>query len=320
MKNSILTICLIGFSCVVFGQAAGNWAANQKKIGSSSIFSSGFESNNVDYGYNESLGLQQSSYYLPTYSYVNDTTIEIKATLVMNVKPDTYQAIFGVSQVTDSIERGHKMINQRIDRFIKAIESLGISKKDIYVDFISQVPIFEYEVEKKLFSKTYNEIPKGFELKKNLHVNYSDHLIADKLLTSAAKNEIYDIIKVEQIVTDIESNYDTLRAEAVTILNKKSDDFKKLGLNISPMYQTVQETIYAYYPMERYSSYGTFNYASLNAVNKSDKYLSGGNESSSLYYSKLSYSGYDKVINPIITQPVVQFTYSLKMRYVLKKQ
>ena len=37
-----------------------------------------------------------------------------------------------------------------------------------------------------------------------------------------------------------------------------------------------------------------------------------------MFYNKLPYHKYDIVINPAILEPVVQFTYSLTLKYVIK--
>ncbi|MBI4646515.1 MAG: hypothetical protein HY738_07955 [Bacteroidia bacterium] len=318
MKKIITLLTMAFFTYqFAFGQAAGNWNYNQSKVSRSISYSTGNQ-NIADF--EQAYPYQQAT--VPRYYYGTsaDTVITVQVSVLMNVRPDSYQAIFGVQQVCDSIEKGHQLINKRIDRYINNIIKLGIKKEDIYIDFISQVPIFEYEVEKKLFSKSYNEIPKGFELKKNIHINYSDPGLSDKLLIEAAKNEIYDIIKVEHLNKNCEIIYKTLRDTTIRLLNGKVDDFKKAGVKFIPLYHTISESIYTYFPIERYESYGTFNYASLSAVDKSDKLYAGTNEATSLYYNKLPYKMYDLIINPVVVGPVVQYTYTLSMKYVLKKQ
>ena len=64
------------------------------------------------------------------------------------------------------------MVNIRYNGFCKDLSKAGIQKENIFLDMISLVPVFEMQVEKKLFSKTYNEVPVGFKLEKNIHVHY----------------------------------------------------------------------------------------------------------------------------------------------------
>ncbi|MEI8203923.1 MAG: hypothetical protein WCH34_12965 [Bacteroidota bacterium] len=321
MKNKSFQLILAFVLCLITlqakPQAAGNWMMNQSKANS-------YDDYNLESGAYAKRGAKVADPYgsYPTYyqAAISDSVIVIETNLMMNVKADEYVAIFGISQVSDSIEAGHQLINSRINNFTTAIAKLGVLPKDVFVDFISQVPIFEIEVEKKIFSKTYNEVPKGFELKKNIHVRYSDNKIVDALLIEAAKKEIYDIVKVDYIIKDNDEVYDTLRRASVDLMNKKLKEFKKLGLNIIPMYQTLNEDINTTYPIERYSSYNTFSAASMAGIKSSSltKY-SLRNSQSSLYYNKVAYKNFDIVINPSILEPVVQYTYHLSMKYVLKK-
>ena len=95
-------------------------------------------------------------------------TVEV----LMNAPATTYTAVFNVSQVGASSEEANTLIDARINKVKNGLLALGLPKESIHVDMISFVPVYEIEVEKKLFSKTYNEVPKGFEIQKNIHVDF----------------------------------------------------------------------------------------------------------------------------------------------------
>ncbi|MBI5218585.1 MAG: hypothetical protein HY958_06625 [Bacteroidia bacterium] len=302
-----------------FGQAAGNWMINQSNADYKYSEKGSYDKINYE---NEYGGKAAALYYkYPTYTAIEkDTVIVLETNVLMNVKAESYMAIFGVSQVSEKIETCHEMINGRIMAFINSLKAIGINPDDTYIDFISQVPVFEIEVEKKLFSKSYNEVPKGFEVKKNIHIKYKDQKIAEKLLVEAAKNEIYDIVKVDYIVNNNEAIYDSLRNISIRLMNKKVKEFKKLGIKFEALYQSVTEDISSTYPLERYSRYAAFNDPSISVVTKSSKYSQTPSRNVSLYYNKLPYNEFDMVVNPVVIDPVVQYAFKLKMKYVLKKQ
>jgi hypothetical protein len=303
---------------VCFGQAAGNYIINQSNASVDYKEKNSYDKLNYN---DEYTGKAAQSYYHynPYPAVEKDTVILLETNVLMNVKADSYIAIFGISQVGEKIETCHEMVNNRINGFLASLKTLGINTDDTYIDFISQVPVFEIEVEKKLFSKTYNEIPKGFEVKKNIHVKYKDQKIAEKLLVEAAKNEIYDIVKVDYIVNNNEVIYDSLRNVSIKLMNKKVAEFKKLGLKFETKYNSISEDISSTYPLERYSRYAAFTDPSVNVVSKSGKY--GTNSRSvSLFYNKLPYNEFDMVINPVVVDPVVQYAFKLKQKFVLKKQ
>ena len=63
---------------------------------------------------------------------------------------------------------------------------------------ISFVPVYQYETEKKVFNrKTYNEVPAGFELKKNIHIKFSDPEQLNEFISILSNYEIYDLVRVD---------------------------------------------------------------------------------------------------------------------------
>jgi uncharacterized protein YggE len=320
MKKFISVIAvLLAFNPIfVSGQAAGNYYYNQEvsKKGYSSL------NNNADYDMtgnaNYRNNYQQVQQYYPTITG-SDTSFVLESKVMMNVQADEYVIILGTMQVGETVESCHELINKRISAFTTVVAGLGIKKEDIYIDFISQFPIFEVEIEKKLFSTSYNEIPKGFEVKKNIHLRYKDPKIVEKLLVEAAKNEIYDIIKVDYIINDMASINDSLRNSCINIISKKAKEFKKLGVKFDTNnYLTISDNISSTYPIEHYSTFMEFD-RKMGGNNNQGK-ISARGDVPSLYYNKQSYNSYDLVINPSVVEPVIQFTCNVKVKYVLKKQ
>lgn len=313
---TFILFALIASPILCLSQAAGNWYFNQKKSGNISNFDDGIINNNANEAayYRQS---QQQAYY-PSYS-LNDTSFTVDAKVMMNVKADEYVIIFATSQVGETIENCHDVINKRIEAFVASLLPLSVKKEDIYVDFISQFPIFEVEVEKKLFSKTYNEVPKGFEVRKNIHLRYKDSKIVEQMLIKASQNEIYDIVKVDYVINNSQAVYDSIRTVCVKIINEKAKEYKKLGVKFDSKYQTVNDNISSTYPLDRYSTFSEFVKYTGDQTKPGSKSLPRSNVPA-LYYDKKAYSGYDLVINPAVIEPVVQFTCNLTVKFVLKKQ
>jgi hypothetical protein len=180
------------------------------------------------------------------------------------------------------------------------------------------VPEYEYEVEKKIFSKTYNEVPKGFRLQKNIHVSYTDSRMLDQMIAICAKHEIYDLVKVEYFNTNSKAYYDTLRMEAKKILKSKLADYKELGVNVETANKELAENTFVKYPGEQYASYYAFNSNSLDVLKKKSG-INNAKKTQSFYYKPVSYKKYDLVIHPIITEPVIQYAYSLKIKLEIAK-
>ncbi len=236
---------------------------------------------------------------------------------LMNVKADAYLAIFSIIQAGKTAKEVNLLVNEKINKFKNELKAKNINLESVFTDMISLVPVYEYEVEKKLFSKTYIEVPKGFEMQKNLHVQFTDEALLDDIMTSAADNEIYDLIKVEYFVNDNEKRYTELREKSIAYMQKKLESFKKLDVKLDTVYHILSEKTSVVYPVDRYRSYQAFTGTSIEAVKS--KYVTKVRKPRTVFYNKLPYHKYDIVINPSIIEPAVQFTYSISLKYIIKE-
>lgn len=248
-------------------------------------------------------------------NFFNDYATILETRVLMNVKADSYTAIFHLTQVGETAADADKFMNERIDGLKAALKTLGVGADEIETDIICLVPIFEYELEKKIFSKKYNEVPKGFELKKNVHVRYTKSTMLDKIVTAAAQNEIYDLVKVDYFIKDMEAVYDKMRKAALENHRKKIVMNKSLGIDLDSQYHIAVDASSVTFPLECYSSYQAYSSASL------DKGKAGSvaQKPTSYYYNPITPKGFDVVINSEILEPVVQFTYDLKVKYLIER-
>jgi hypothetical protein len=154
-----------------------------------------------------------------------------------------------------------------------------------------------------------------------VHISFRRADQLDEILMEAAHYEIYDLVKVDYIVENTEEVYDSLRDAAVRIVGKKVKDMEKLGLKFAGMYQTVSEGTGSSFPIERYTSYAAYSTSSLREVKKGPgtTVVQEARKPVTAYYNRVAYNGYDIVLNPNVLEPAVQFTYSLAVRWVLKK-
>jgi uncharacterized protein YggE len=250
------------------------------------------------------------------YTSNNEVVLEVRS--LMNMKADRFLAVFNVTQIGESAAKTDELLNSRIDAFTIALKQMGINEKDIYVDMIYLVPTFEFEMEKKFFSKTYNEVPTGFEMQKNIHVTFKDINKVDDMVTLAAKNEIYDLVKLDFFVDNTEAVYDSLRNKSVACLTKKMASFKKLNLVLSDKFQILRESSYAIYPETQYPDYDAFVTQSLEAVKKNSG-VTKIRKPKTVAYDQVPYNRYDIIVNPGILEPVVQYVYTIQVKYTLDK-
>ncbi len=274
-------------------------------------------SGNLLYDTNNRIFFQQAEQPVKATIHGNVLLLEVNA--MMNVKADSYLAIFHLSQIGQTAEETDSLMNGRINGLLDRIEKEKIKTASVFVDMLSFVPVFEIEESRKLFNKTYHEVPAGFEIQKNIHIRFTDPSVLDRIVTAAAKEEIYDLVKVDYYIQDQGARYDTLRTFARRTMQQKLDHFEKLGLKVAESHRTGAEQNGAHFPLERYTAYSANTRLSLNSRRRG-QVVNDIRKPSTLFYNKVPYSSFDLVLHPEITEPPVQFTYNLTLHCQLPPQ
>ena len=154
-------------------------------------------------------------------------------------------------------------------------------------------------------------------MKKNIHVLFKDENMLSSIVTAAATNEIYDFVKVNYYVNDVEAVYDKMMQKALSIVKKKETFHQQLGVELTDRYRYFSDEKMIAYPNEYYSTYQAYtnnNLLNTSVVNGKTK-VQRAAKSTTLFYNPTDYKNFDAVLNPIILKPVVQFTYNLKIIY-----
>jgi uncharacterized protein YggE len=265
---------------------------------------------NLMYESNSRIFFQQAEQ--PVKATVQGNVLVLEVNAMMNATADSYLAIFHVTQLGQTAEEADSLMNARVNGVLRRVKQVGVTESDVFTDMLSFVPVYELEATRKLFSRTYQEVPAGFEIQKNIHIRFTDARVLDKLVTAAAKEEIYDLVKVDFFVEKQSACYDTLRMFATNLLQQKLDNFDKLGLKITESHRTGAEKNGAYFPLDRYTSYQTRTQSSLNSRRKG-QVVNDIRRPQTLFYNKVPYGHFDIVLHAEITEPPVQYTYNLTL-------
>lgn len=246
----------------------------------------------------------------------DDNSIEVTINTMSNQKATSYMAIFTMLQVGKTADETNTALNTRLNSFLNDLKNLGISEKDVYVDMVNFLPKYEYDVSKKIFSKkTLTEIPKGFELQKNVHIRYTKPSALDQIVSAAAKQEIYDIVKVDYFVKDQQQVYQELRSLSFDYLKTIKESYAKMGIHLDSAYTISAENAWVAYPTNRYESYQAFSTQSLDVSEKNNSVVQPADKPTLRFYNAVAGNDYDIVVNPEILEPAVQFSYNLAVRF-----
>ncbi len=295
MKSVLISSVLLYSILSVFGQEGGNYLMGN--MGNSNNY--------------------YSTYTAPSSSrvYLSDSTFLIQSNVMMNVIADTYVATFGVSEISTSLPNANAKIDARIEKFVAALTKSGVSMKDIYVDMTTQTLLADYKINGN-YAEQYIS---GYEQKKNVIVKFKNIDDLDKMIMAASEQGIYDLSKVDYIVTDINTIYTQLFQTALEVINsKKALYVQATNIKLKPSSEIFTESFLCYYPSQLYKSY-TINVTTLYydySLNQKRKDLP---QNTTFFYDKLNYSGFDKVINPVVTEPAVEYVMFLQIKFEIEK-
>jgi len=278
-----------------------------------------------------------------TINTMYNNKVELQADIMINMKASSYTAIFSVTQNGLTSAETDSLMNIRLRTVENGLTQIGISAEDIHIDVISFVPLYSLELKKKKFSKTANEIPIGLQMKKNIHILFYDHNQLSKIVALMAKAEIYDIVKVDYNLDNIQAAHTALRKAALEIINTKKQMYKEVGLHLEV--ENMADGFGSAYPIERYSNYTAFHMGSsieeIRAAKRRKKiakniYITGNRarvsiksgdiddsrfiikrsaKNKTIYYKRVPYNKYDMVINADFTEARIQIYYTLKVRH-----
>lgn len=245
------------------------------------------------------------------------TTMFVETNVLINVKADEYVAVYGLSHEGETLAECSKKMDATVKVFSDDLKSLGIGASDLFVDFVAQNRIYGFQVQGNIAQEKLV----GFELKKNVSIHYTEHSQLEKLNLAAAKSQVFDLIKVDYIVKDINRVQDRLLEEAARITKNKMSRYEKLlGIKLQPPAQVYAEKSAIHYPTQLYDSYTAFESEEIRSGSERQKsMIQQARKSRTFFFNGLDGNGFDAVINPVIIEPVVQCTFYLKVKYEVEQ-
>ena len=272
-------------------------------------------SGNQVYGKNNYNGNNYNQETLPNNSKVsiNDNVLSVSVKILLNKKADGFVMTLGLNEEDETVAGCSKKITARITGFIEKMKSLGVKKENVYIDFISQTKIYDFEVN----GMNSEQIEKGFEIKKNIIVSTSNVTSLEKIIALASDFEIHDVIKVEYYNNETDAIHNSLFDEALVLAEaKKIRYMKAFGKRIIGT-PTATEEFATVFPKTQYNTYQAFETAEIqtNYNNRSPYLKKIARKNKTFYYDGISSAGFDKVINPNQTEVGIQYIMTITMHY-----
>jgi len=240
-------------------------------------------------------------------------SVFLDALVLTNIHADAYVALFGISEEGVTLSDARAKVHEKLAKFKRDLQSTGASAKNTTVDFVAQNRIYGFHVDGSIAT----EQVAGFELKENISIKCRSQSEVDSLIAIAAKDGIFDLIKVDYVLIDLDAVRAKLVEAASQVIRQKKRDYQKLlGVSFHTSPQLYLDKFNAFFPTEMYASYQAAEGDSVNPGYEMRNYvIHGARKMRTFYYNPMSAKNLDKVVNPIVTDPVVQCTLYIKLRF-----
>ena len=240
----------------------------------------------------------------------------IEASVLTNLKPNAFVVVFGVNDEGANAATSNEKVNAKIADLTQRIKLLGIESSDLFVDFITQNRVYDFTVS----GARATENLAGFETKKTVAIRYKSRDLFERIVRAAAESRIFDLIKVDYIVSDFDAVRAGLFEAAVKVIKNKEQKYTSaLGISLSALGLSIEKYDVSY-PSEAYHRYQAFETGDASVYNEqgtSSRIVQ--RKSFTFFYDPFEPSRFDSVLVPLGLEPAVQFTVYLRMQYEYKR-
>lgn len=244
-----------------------------------------------------------------------DSTFTINVNILLNKEADKYQLTLGTSQIGKTPKEAIVNINNQIDKFLAGLNKLNINKNDIYIDFVSQTKVYDFEEDRS--NKIRNQIETGFEVKKNVIINLNKIEDIESIIFLASDNGIYNVVKVDYLNNNTEDIYTTLLNEAFSIEKRKKKEYTQYSNNKIIGTPRINDSFSSLFPKNLYKEYTAYESSDYERYSSSEKKIL--RKDKTFYYEGANYSGFDKVINSSSPKIGIQYILNLSVTYTIEK-
>jgi len=245
---------------------------------------------------------------------INDNHLVVNVKILLNNKADSFTIMLGTNEEAETVLECNTNLNKRINAFTNDLNSLKIKKENIYVDFISQMKIYDYSLE----NNKAEQFQKGFEIKKNIIISSTNINDIERIISLASKHEIYDIIKVDYANDDVLKIRNDLFTEALAIAELKKETYTKAFRKRIIGTPNATENFGIHFPKTQYKKYQAYENSEIETLyrNHNQNFIKKlARKNTTYYYEGQDTSDFDKVINAAKSEIGIQYELSITITY-----
>jgi uncharacterized protein YggE len=241
----------------------------------------------------------------------------IEASVLTNLKPDAFVVVFGINDEGSNAATSNEKVNSKITNLTQRLKSLGIDSNDVFIDFITQNRVYDFTVSGTQATENFT----GFETKKTVAIRYKNRELFEKIVSAAVDSKIFDLIKVDYIVSDFDAVRANLFDAAAKVLKSKEQKYSNaLGVTLGAVGLSIEKYDVTY-PAEAYQRYQAFETGDASVNNEqgvSSRVVK--RKSFTFFYDPFKAGSFDSVLAQSGLEPMVQFSVYLRMQYQVRRQ
>lgn len=241
----------------------------------------------------------------------------IEASVLTNLKPDAFVVVFGINDEGSNAATSNEKVNSKITNLTQRLKSLGIDSNDVFTDFITQNRVYDFTVSGTQATENFT----GFETKKTIAIRYKNRELFEKIVSAAVDSKIFDLIKVDYIVSDFDAVRANLFDAAAKVLKSKEQKYSNtLGVTLGAVGLSIEKYDVTY-PAEAYQRYQAFETGDATVENEqgvSSRVVK--RKSFTFFYEPFKAGSFDAVLAQSGLEPMVQFSIYLRMQYQVRRQ
>ncbi|MEL7124268.1 MAG: SIMPL domain-containing protein, partial [Bacteroidota bacterium] len=155
--------------------------------------------------------------------YSTDSTLVVTSKILLNQLAESYMITISVNSIAETVIEANQITNKKIENVVAKVKKLGVSKDDLYVDFVAETKMYDHTITDREIKEYFD----GFSIRKNLIIKTSELSNIDQIIDYCSEQEIYDIVKVDYRSEDLEKINDYLFDEALKISRNKVKRFSQ---------------------------------------------------------------------------------------------
>jgi uncharacterized protein YggE len=241
----------------------------------------------------------------------------IEASVLTNLKPDAFVVVFGINDEGSNAATSNEKVNSKITNLTQRLKSLGIDSNDVFIDFITQNRVYDFTVAGTQATENFT----GFETKKTIAIRYKNRELFERIVSAAVDSKIFDLIKVDYIVSDFDAVRANLFDAAARVLKSKEQKYSNaLGITLGAVGLSIEKYDVTY-PAEAYQRYQAFETGDASVNNEqgvSSRVVK--RKSFTFFYEPFKAGSFDTVLAHSGLEPMVQFSIYLRMQYQVRRQ